>query len=85
MILVVILIVRLLVVDMFNVIFLVSTMGFGAYKMGVSKTFLFFTCCTPGKFVPMSLQNVFRKLLVFNYIELRQRNGSTSCFAIPLR
>ena len=73
--------VRLLVVDMLNVFCLVSSMGFGAYRMGISKTFVFFTCRTLGKLVHGSLQNVFRKLLVFNYILLGQRNGPTSSFA----
>ena len=64
---VIILAVCLLVVDMLNVISLVYSKGLSAYRVDVSKTFVFLTRCTPGKFVTRSLQNVFRKLLVFNY------------------
>ena len=81
LILVVILTVRLLVVDMLNVFSLVSNMGFVAYKMGISKIFVFLTYHTPGKLVPKSLQNVFCNLLVFYYTQLGQRNGPTSNFA----
>jgi hypothetical protein len=40
------------------------------YMVGVSKTFVLLTLCTPNKLVPMPLQNVLCKLLVFNYTQL---------------
>ena len=81
MVLVIILAVCLLVVDMLNIFSLVSNMGFGAYRADVSKTFVFLTRRTPGKFDPMSLQNVLCKLLVFYYTQLGQRYGPTSHYA----
>ena len=66
---------RLLVVDMLNVFCLVSSMGFGAYRMGISKTFVFFTCRTLGKLVHGSLQNVFCKLLVLITFNLDKEMG----------
>ena len=64
-----------------NVFFVVFSMGFSAYRVSVSKTFVFLTCRTLGELVPKSLQNVFKKLLVFNYTQLGQRNGPTSRYA----
>ena len=62
----------LLIVDMLDVFFLVSSMGFGAYRVGISKTFVFLTCRASGELVPGSLQNVFCKLLVFYDTQLGQ-------------
>ena len=77
MVLVVILTMCLLVVDMLDVFSLVSRVGFNACRMVVSKAFVFLTCRTLDKLVLRSLQNVFRKLLVFSYTQLEQRNGPT--------
>jgi hypothetical protein len=49
--------------------------------VSISKTFVFFTLCAPGELVTRSLQNVFRKLLVFNDTQLGQRNGPTPRYA----
>ena len=62
----------LLVVDMLNIFSLVSCMRLCAYRMGISKTFVFFTCRTPGELVSMCLQDVFCKMLVFNHTQLGQ-------------
>lgn len=53
----------LLIVRMLN-IFLVSSMGFNAYRMHIFKTRILFTSCAPSDFFPRSLENVYRKLLI---------------------
>ena len=78
--LVIILAVCLLVVDILDVFFLVYGME---VPIGwASQRPLYFSHAVhPSKFVPKSLQYVFRKLLVFNYTQLGQRYGPTSRYA----
>lgn len=75
---VVILAMCVLVVDMLNVFFLVTIMEFNAYRVGISKTFVYLTRHTLGKFVSKSLGNVFNHMLVFYCIQLGQKIGPTS-------
>jgi hypothetical protein len=65
--LIIILMECVLVVDMFNIYCLVLGVRLSTYGVDISKAFEFFTRLVPSKLVPMSLQNVFCKLLVINH------------------